>query len=78
VLLDAAIDAFGPAGVSARYFRYSADGWQPDHAAACHDCAYVDWVMLPKDQREEQFPVQPDGAAAARAVACVRLEVPKA
>jgi SAM-dependent methyltransferase len=75
-LLATAIDAFRPAAVSATYFRYSADGWRPAAAEHCSDCEYVEWVMLPSDRREKHFPVQPDGAAAARAVACLRLETP--
>jgi SAM-dependent methyltransferase len=77
-LLEAAIEAFEPAAVSATYFRYSAEGWRHAAAEACGDSEYVEWVMLPKERREERFPLQHDGAAAARAVACVRLETPKA
>lgn len=75
-LLGGVIDAFAAAGIEEAYFRYSADGWQHSTADACAGCNYVPWVAQPRSARPEVFPAQPDGAAAARAVACLRLVRP--
>lgn len=69
-LLESAVQAFGPClSVERTWYRYRADGWQAATAAEAADAGYVGWIM---DQRGP-FPVQPDNAAAARAVACVKL-----
>lgn len=69
-LLDEAMAAFGPCSHAERtLYRYRAEGWQVATAAEAADAEYVGWIM---DQRGP-FPVQPDNAAAARAVACVAL-----
>ncbi len=73
-LLEKTIAAFGPGEVSKTFFAYSGEGWQFADVHKCSECDYVDWIMLPSNLRPQEFPVQPDGAAAARAVACVRLE----
>jgi SAM-dependent methyltransferase len=72
--LRAALEAFGPAQTTATFFRYSAEGWQIADESACQGCQYVTWIALPTVERDRlPFPRQPDGAAAARAVACVEL-----
>jgi SAM-dependent methyltransferase len=75
-LLEEAIAAFQPAGVTRTFFCYTEQGWQFAAVSECKEKEYVDWIMLPADRRSSQFPKQPDGAAAARAVACVKLEKP--
>ena len=75
-LLAKAVEAFGPAReVSETYYRYGAGGWQCVGAADCADCRYVDWVAVAvlRHRRPDPLPVEPDRAAAARAVACVQL-----
>lgn len=73
-LLAAAIEAFGPTSeVKQTYFRHTRDGWNLSGEAECAECEYVDWLMRPSEQRPQEFPRQPDNAAAARAVACVLL-----
>jgi hypothetical protein len=72
-LLKQAVSAFGPGGATRTFFRYSQQGWQVSDVDGCRDSEYVDWVVLPPEQRPAQFPRQPDGATAARAVACVEL-----
>jgi SAM-dependent methyltransferase len=71
--------AFGAAArVTESFFRTSADGWQRVADAACGDAVYVEWVAeLMRTGRWPAAPVlEPDGAAAARAVACVKLIKP--
>ena len=74
--LQRAIDAFGPAAaVSRQFFRYRADGWTVAPQAVCDDAVFVEWIL--KVWRGEmtfaEVTVDPDRAAASRAVACVRL-----
>jgi len=73
-LLCTAIEAFGPASATTTsFYRYSAGGWQLADAAACADSEYVEWITKPRDQWPAEQPVEADLAAAARAVACVRI-----
>ena len=76
-LLEQTIAAFEPGEVTRTFFSYTKDGWQFADVSECKECEYVDWIMLPTEQRSAQFPMQPDGATAARAVACVKLQKPK-
>ncbi|HET9704624.1 MAG TPA: methyltransferase domain-containing protein, partial [Vicinamibacterales bacterium] len=74
--LQLAIDAFGPAASESRqFFRYRAEGWTFAPQAACDDAVFVEWIL--KVWRGEmtfaEVTVDPDRAAASRAVACVRL-----
>jgi SAM-dependent methyltransferase len=72
--LEAAVAAFGPvASRSDRYYRYLPEGWQRAPADECADAEYVPHNMLDARRRPPVPPHQPDGAVAARAVACVRL-----
>lgn len=59
--------AFGSADVAPTVFRYTTDGWQRSTPAAAADAAYRDFTADPS-------PVA-DKAAAARAVACLALDV---
>lgn len=75
-LLSHAIDAFGTAReVVEAFYRYTADGWQLSTAADCAECEYVEWItkLEQHQQLPDPVPIEPDLAAAARAVACVRL-----
>ena len=73
-LLSRAVEAFGKTSkVTETFYRYTAEGWQLADAADCAACEYVEWITRPHDQWPNPLPVEPDLAAAARAVACVRL-----
>lgn len=76
-LLTDVIEAFGETDkVIESFYRYNADGWQQATGNECEGCQYVEWISrvwekcapLPKS-----VPIEPDLAAAARAVACVLL-----
>lgn len=73
-LLEQAIAAFEPLEIVRTFFHYSQQGWQLAEIGECEDCEYVEWVVLPPERRPAEFPRQPDGATAARAVACVELK----
>ncbi|NEP88742.1 MAG: class I SAM-dependent methyltransferase [Okeania sp. SIO2C2] len=72
-LLEQAISAFNPSDITRTFFSYTQKGWQFSSVEQCKKCEYVDWIMLPEEKRPNKFPVQLDNAAAARAVACVKL-----
>jgi SAM-dependent methyltransferase len=75
-LLSRAIEAFGKTSeVTATWYRYTFQGWNIASVEDCAGCQYVDWVARAwMDKRmPDPLPVEPDLAAAARAVACVRL-----
>jgi len=72
-LVDELVDAFAPATVACWYYRYSDHGWQTAPSEDCSASEYVPWIALPPERRPPTFPVQPDGAVAARAVACLQL-----
>jgi len=65
----------GMVDVSEVFYRYSSTGWQIASEEDCADCEYVAWVAeLMRTGRWPEAPqLEPDYAAAARAVACVRL-----
>jgi SAM-dependent methyltransferase len=74
--LSAAEASFGPmTEVSEFFYRYSSAGWQMAADQECADSVYVEWVSaLMRSQRWPDAPqCEPDYAAAARAVACVRM-----
>jgi SAM-dependent methyltransferase len=74
--LQRAIDAFGPSAAESRqFFRYRADGWTVAPQAACDDAVFVEWILKVwrGELRFADATVDPDRAAASRAVACVRL-----
>jgi SAM-dependent methyltransferase len=71
-LLDAAIAAFGGQQVERTFFRYSSVGWQRATETACQACQYVESMLWASSHKHKsELPVEPDHAAAARAVACV-------
>jgi len=75
-LLSRAIAAFGQASaVRESFYRYTAEGWDLAEEKDCASGEYVEWVakLWSDGQWPEQLPVEPDGAAAARGVACVSL-----
>lgn len=63
--VEAMLDAAGGTPVDVAFFRYDATGWRRADAAACADCEYFDV------HAGQGMPA--DGAAAARAVACIEL-----
>jgi SAM-dependent methyltransferase len=75
-LLCRAVEAFGKASdVSETFYRYAAGGWNLADAANCAECDYVTWVaaLWLRDEWPNHVSAERDRAAAARAVACVRL-----
>jgi hypothetical protein len=73
-LLSRAIEAFGKAcQVTTTFYRHTAEGWNLADTDDCAACEYVEWIMRPPAERPHKFPLQPDGAVAARAVACVQI-----
>jgi hypothetical protein len=75
-LLSRAIAAFGKASeVTETFYRYDVNGWQTASATECAACEYVGWVadVWLHRQWPKPLPVEPDRAAAARAVACLRF-----
>jgi SAM-dependent methyltransferase len=79
-LLASAIAAFDETEEKREtFYRYGSAGWQLASAEACEDARYVEWfarAML-EGRSPQPIPVEPDHAAAARAVACVHLVKPK-
>jgi len=64
-MLAELIASFGPARADLRFFRYRPEGWMSASQEECDDASYFD---VHRGQ-----PLEPDRAAAARAVACVCL-----
>jgi len=71
--LNALLAVLPDAAKRVDFFRYRGEGWQLSDADDCKDAQYVDWVTLPRDAKPKDFPVQPDGASASRAVACIEM-----
>lgn len=59
--------------VERTFYRYDAGGWQLAAVEDCADSEFVSWVMDDPAVRGP-FPAPADGAVAARAVACLRIE----
>lgn len=75
-LLDKAIaQCVGAAPVERSFFRYGVTGWQWASEGESSDAVYVDWICRAADDRGPR-PREPDGGAAARAVACLALTKP--
>lgn len=73
-LLSRAVKAFGKASeVAETFYRYTAEGWKVANAEDCTTCEYVEWINRPRNQWLSPSSVEPDRAAGARAVACVRM-----
>jgi SAM-dependent methyltransferase len=78
--LSAAVDAFGPAAeISESFFKLSTTGWQRALDRDCAESKYVEWVaaLMRTGRRPEAPQLEPDYAAAARAVACVKMVKPR-
>jgi SAM-dependent methyltransferase len=75
VMLLRTIEAFGQARkVTDTFYRYTAQGWQLATIEDCTECEYVEWVVKAwQNDWPDPIPVEPDMAAAARAVACVHF-----
>ncbi len=69
-LLARCREHFAPSEASEAFFLYSASGWQAVSGAECANASYV-----LSDYNPKNFAIQPDLAAAARAVACCRWRV---
>lgn len=68
------IDAFGSAAeCTDTFYRYTPEGWHRATGKECADCEYVRSYKGPLNQWPSPIPLEPDGAVAARAVACVRI-----
>lgn len=68
--LDAVLAQFGPtSSIAKRFYRYTDRGWNSATAEDCVDSEFVAW--LGRRHFPKPIPVEPDRAAAARAVACV-------
>lgn len=77
--LSAAEEAFGPAAeMTESFFRLSADGWQRAAGDECAGSVYVQWVadLMRTGRWPDEPRLEPDYAAAARAVACVKMVKP--
>lgn len=74
-LLTRAITAFEPDKVVETFYQYTSKGWQLSTAQECKDSKYVQWIAQAwlSDKMPDSIPVEADKAAAARAVACVKL-----
>lgn len=73
-LLSRAIEAFGKASeVVQIFYRYTDEGWKMASAQDCAECEYVEWINRPGNQWPSPLSIEPDRAAGARAVACVRM-----
>ena len=55
------------------FYRYAARGWNAADAMDCAECEYVEWIVKSRNQWPNPIPMEPDMAAAARAVACLKL-----
>jgi SAM-dependent methyltransferase len=75
-LLSRAVEAFGKANeVTETFYRYSIKGWNVADPTDCAECEYVESSVRVWTNKHQSSlpPVEPDLAAAARAVACVKL-----
>lgn len=75
-MLSQAICAFGQyRQANAVFYRYNPTGWRIAAVEECADCEYVQWFARACEQgrRPQPVPLEPDSAAAARAVACVQI-----
>ena len=68
-MVDRTLAGFGPAACIERHFRYERHGWQPSSREASRDATYYDYHAA---RRRD-----PDYAAAARAVVCLKLLKPR-
>ena len=69
-LLEQASRVFAPGSRTDTFYRYDQTGWQLAERAACADSAYSRYGASCWTPGARARPPEPDGAAAARAVAC--------
>ena len=74
--LSALTECFrGTSKTEVRYFKIGGSGdWNFANREECLACESVHWVMAPIDKRPKAFPLAPDRAASARAVACIEVQ----
>jgi hypothetical protein len=75
-LLSQALTAFGEKRqVSKTFYRYSSKGWNLATEEECSRCEYVKWVgeVFSGGAWPDRLPHENDYAAAARAVACIKI-----
>ena len=75
-LLSQAIDGFGATSALVKnFYRYTTEGWKIAMMGECSESEYVQWVGRAFSGQAWPQPLfqEPDGAAAARAVACVKV-----
>lgn len=77
-LVERTMSAFQPAAaMTVQFFRYTETGWEAASEADCVGSEYVEWVARLHDEAlPYRPPVEHDHAAAARAIACIRLVKP--
>jgi SAM-dependent methyltransferase len=66
----------GAAAAERGFYCYAPGGWQVSSERDCRDAEFAPWGMRPRAQRKERVAAEPDGAAAARAVVCIRWVKP--
>lgn len=75
-LLGQAIKAFGTTQKTQEtFYQYTSQGWQVSNAEACVNCEYTEWIanLWKTKQTPSAKLIDPDNAAAARAVACIHF-----
>jgi hypothetical protein len=75
-LLSRAIGAFGKhKKVTKEFYRYTIDGWNLSDEEKCKNCEYIEWIVKAwkTGKMPKSIPVEPDQAASARSVACVKI-----
>ena len=65
--IDKLVADFGARLVQRRFYLYTPEGWRVAEEAECREVEYFNFAAEPRQ-------LAPDGAAAARAVACLRFE----
>jgi hypothetical protein len=58
--------------VERAFYKYTSDGWILSDANSCADSEYFYYCMLTREEQKKTPLVSTDGAAAARAVVCLR------
>lgn len=75
--LNHMINVFEPDQKEQVFYRYTVNGWNISTEEKCSDVAYSKWTMQIPDQRPAMLSDHPDRAAAARAIACLKLVKPR-
>ena len=75
-MIARAIEAFGPSKAAERvFYRYTGAGWNVAMQEDCDNCEFAEWILRKwrGELRAPDVVVDPDRAAASRAVACLRI-----